>query len=135
MTTIYNYNKNNKKRSIVLSSGKRYNSRKGRKLQYFVNEAGEYLGHIKLVILLLIPFLMIGGCWLALYGKNISLNYKIYNLKHEISRTKEDLNLLTEESTFITSSQEIEKWAQDNGFVEVEHISYLNLTNDNLAQR
>lgn len=78
---------------------------------------------------------MIGGCWLALYGKNISLNYKIYNLKNEISQNKEDLNLLTEESTFITSSQEIEKWAQDNGFVEVEHISYLNLTNDNLAQR
>jgi len=135
MTTIYNYNKNNKKRSIVLSFGKKYNSRKGRKLKNFVNEAGEYLGHIKLVILLLIPFLMIGGCWLALYGKNISLNYKIYNLKNEISQNKEDINLLTEESTFITSSQEIEKWAQDNGFVEVEHISYLNLTNDNLAQR
>jgi len=135
MTTIYNYNKNNKKRSIVLSFGKKYNSRKGRKLKNFVNEAGEYLGHIKLVILLLIPFLMIGGCWLALYGKNISLNYKIYNLKNEISKTKEDLNLLTEESIFVTSSQEIEKWAQDNGFVEVGHISYLNLTNDNLAQR
>ena len=135
MTTIYNYNKNNKKCSIVLSFGKKYNSRKGRKLKNFVNEAGEYLGHIKLVILLLIPFLMIGGCWLALYGKNISLNYKIYNLKNEISKTKEDLNLLTEESIFVTSSQEIEKWAQDNGFVEVGHISYLNLTNDNLAQR
>jgi len=135
MTTIYNCNKNNKKRSIVLSSGKRYNSRRRGNLRYIINETGEYLGHIKLIILLLIPFLMIGSCWLILFGKNISLNYKIYNLKHEISQTKEDLNLLTEESTFITSSQEMEKWAQDNDFVEVEHISYLNLINHNLAQR
>ena len=135
MTTIYNYNKNNKKSSIVFSSGKKYNSRKRENLRHIINETGEYLGHIKLFILLLIPFLMIGGCWLILFGKNISLNYRIYNLKHEISQTKEDLNLLTEKSTFMTSSQEIEKWAQDNDFVEVEHISYLNLINDNLAQR
>jgi len=135
MTTIYNYNKKNKKPLAVLSFGRRYSSRRGRKLQYFVNEAGEYLGHIKLVILLLIPFLIIGGYWLILFGKNISLNYKIHNLKNEISQAEKDIDLLTEKSTFIISSQEIEKWAQDNDFVEVEHISYLNLTNDNLAQR
>jgi len=135
MTTIYNYNKKNKKPLPVLSFSRRYSSRRGRKLQYFVNEAGEYLGHIKLVILLLIPFLIIGGYWLILFGKNISLNYKIHNLKNEISQIEKDIDLLIEKSTFIISSQEIEKWAQDNGFVEIEHISYLNLTNDNLAQR
>ena len=135
MTTIYNYNKNNRKDSIVLSSAKKYSSRKKRKLQCFINEAGECLGHIKLVILLLIPFLIIGGYWLMIFGKNISLNYMIYNLKNEISQNQEELDYLTEKSAFITSSQEIEEWAKDNGFIKVEHISYLNLINDNLAQR
>ena len=135
MTTIYNYNKNNRKHSIVLSSTKKYSSRKKRKFQCFMNEAGEYIGYIKLVILLLIPFLMIGGCWLMLFGKNISLNYMINNLKNEISQNQEELDYLTEKSAFITSSQEIEEWAKDNDFIKVGHISYLNLINDNLAQR
>lgn len=69
MTTIYNYNKNNRKHSIVLGSARKHSPRKKRKLQCFINEAGEYIGHIKLVILLLIPFLMIGSCWLILLGK------------------------------------------------------------------
>jgi len=135
MTTIYNYNKNNRKHSIVLSSAKKYSSRKKRKLQFFMNEAGEYIGHIKLIILLLIPFLMIGSCWLMLFGKNISLNYMINNLKNEISQNQEELDYLTEKSAFITSSQEIEEWAENNGFIKVGRISYLNLINDNLAQR
>ena len=135
MTTIYNYNKNNRKHSIVLSSAKRYSSRKKRKLQFFMNEAGEYIGHIKLIILLLIPFLMIGSCWLMLFGKNISLNYMINNLKNEISQNQEELDYLTEKSAFITSSQEIEEWAENNGFIKVGRISYLNLINDNLVQR
>ncbi len=135
MTTIYNCNKNNRKHAIVLHSARKYSSRKKRKLQCFINEAGEYIGHIKLVILLLIPFLMIGSCWLVLFGKNISLNYMIHNLKNEISQNQEELDYLTEKSAFITSSQEIEEWARDNGFIKVGHISYLNLMNDNLAQK
>jgi hypothetical protein len=135
MTTIYNCNKNNRKHAIVLRSARKYSSRKKRKLQCFINEAGEYIGHIKLVILLLIPFLMIGSCWLVLFGKNISLNYMIHNLKNEISQNQEELDYLTERSAFITSSQEIEEWARDNDFIKVENISYLNLMNDNLAQR
>lgn len=135
MTTIYNYNKNNRKHSIVLGSDRKHSFRKKRKLQCFINEAGEYIGHIKLIILLLIPFLMIGSCWLMLFGKNISLNYMIHNLKDEISQNQEELDYLTEESAFITSSQEIEEWAKDNDFIKVDNISYLNLMNDNLAQR
>jgi len=135
MTTIYNCNKDNRKHSMVLGPVRKYSSRKKRKLRGFINEAGEYIGHIKLVILLLIPFLMIGGCWLMLFGKNISLNYMIHSLKNEISQNQEELDYLTEKSTFITSSLEIEEWAKDNDFIKVEHISYLNLINDNLAQR
>ena len=135
MTTIYNQNKNNRKHVIVLGSVRKYNSRKKRKLQCFINEAGEYIGHIKLVILLLIPFLMIGSCWLILFGKNISLNYMIHNFKNEISQNQEKFDYLTEKSAFITSSQEIEEWAKDNDFIKVEDISYLNLMNDNLVQR
>ncbi len=135
MTTIYNHNKNNRKHVIVLGSVRKYNSRKKRKLQCFINEAGEYIGHIKLVILLLIPFLMIGSCWLILFGKNISLNYMIHNFKNEISQNQEKFDYLTEKSAFITSSQEIEEWAKENDFIKVEDISYLNLMNDNLVQR
>lgn len=135
MTTIYNYNKNNKKHPILLGYAKKYSSCKKRKLQCFMNEAGECFGHIKLVIFLLVPSLIIGGYWLMLFGRNISLNYTINNLKNEISQNQEKLDYLTEESAFFTSSQEIEEWAKDNGFIKVEHISYLNLINDNLAQR
>ena len=135
MTTIYKYNKNNRKHLILLGSAKRHSSMKKRKLQCFMNNAGESLGYIKLAIFLFIPFLVIGGCWLMLFGKNISLNYVIYNLKNEISQSQEKLDILTEKSEFIISSQEIEEWAKNNDFIEVGHISYLNLTNDNLAQR
>lgn len=135
MTTIYNYNKNNRKHAIVLGASRKYSHGKKRKLQCFMNEAGECLGHIKLVILLLIPSLIIGGYWLMLFGKNISLNYMIPSLKNEISQKQEELNHLTEKSAFIISSQKIEEWAKDNDFIKVENISYLNLVNDNLAQR
>ena len=135
MTTIYNYNKNNRKHSIVLSSAKKYSPRKKRKLQCFMSEAGECLGHIKLVILLVIPSLIIGGYWLMLFGKNTSLNYMIPKLKNEISQKQEELDHLTEKSAFIISSQKIEEWAENNDFVKVKNISYLNLVNDNLAQR
>jgi len=135
MTTIYNYNKNNRKHAIVLGASRKYSHSKKRKLQSFMNEAGECLGHIKLVILLLIPSLIIGGYWLMLFGKNISLNYMIPSLKNEISQKQEELDYLTEKSAFIISSQKIEEWAEDNDFVKVENISYLNLVNDNLAQR
>lgn len=135
MTTIYNYNKNNRKHAIVLCASRKYSHGKKRKLQCFMSEAGECLGHIKLVILLLIPSLIIGGYWLMLFGKNISLNYMIPSLKNEISQKQEELDYLTEKSAFIISSQKIEEWAKDNDFVKVKNISYLNLVNDNLAQR
>lgn len=135
MTTIYNCNKNDRKHPIVLGSARKYSLRKKRKLRCFINEAGDYIGHIKLVILVLIPFLMIGSYWLMLFGKNISLDYMIGNLKNEINQAQEELDYLTEKSAFITSSQKIEEWAKDNDFTKIEHISYLDLTNDNLAQR
>lgn len=135
MTTIYNYNKNNRKHAVVLCTSRKCSHRKKRKLQYFMSDAGECLGHIKLVILLLIPSLIIGGYWLMLFGKNISLNYMIPSLKNEISQKQEELDYLTEKSAFIISSPKIEEWAENNDFVKVENISYLNLVNDNLAQR
>lgn len=135
MTIIYNYNKNNKHRPMIFYSGKNRLTPKKRKLRYMINEAGEYLGHIKLIVFLLVPFLMIGIFWLMLFGKNISLDYKIYNLKHEINRIEEENNLLTEKSANIISFKKIEDWAQANNFIEVKNISYLDLTNDNLAQR
>jgi len=135
MTTIYNYNRNNRKHAIASGASRKYSHSKKRKLRCLMSEAGECLGHIKLVILLLVPSLIIGGYWLMLFGKNISLNYKIPSLKNEISQKQEELDYLTEKSAFIISSQKIEDWAKDNDFVKVENISYLNLTNDNLAQR
>jgi hypothetical protein len=135
MTTIYKYNKNNRKHSVILGFTRNNSSIKKRKFKCFLNNAGESLGYIKLAIFLFIPFLVIGGYWLMLFGKNISLNYVIYNLKNEISQNQEELDILTEKSSFITSSQKIEEWAEENDFIKVGRISYLDLKNDNLAQR
>lgn len=120
---------------MIVSSGKRQLTRKKRRWRCFISGAGEYLGHIKLVVFLLVPFLVIGVYWLLLFGQSITLDYKIYNLKHELSRIEEEINLLQEKSTDITSSQKIEEWAEANDFIEVKNISYLDLTNENLAQR
>lgn len=135
MTIIYNCNKNSKKSPVILSSGKRYISPKKRKLRCFINEAGEYAGFIKIIVFLLIPFLAMGCFWLLLFGRSISLNYKIYNLKNEISQTEEQLNFLAEKSLNLASSQKIEEWAKANNFIEVKNISYLDLTNENVARR
>lgn len=135
MTIIYNQSKNNQKQAIILHSRKKLPSRHKRKWRYFINNAGEYFGHIKLSFLFLAPALAIGGFWLLLFGQSISADYKIYNLKQELSQIEEEINNLNEEAAAVTSIEKVEEWAEENNFVKVETFSYLDLSNKNLAQR
>jgi len=134
MTIIYNSSKNRRKQAIILNSSKKLRNNK-RKWRYLINGAGEYLGHIKLTFLFLAPILIISGFWLVLFGQNISADYKIYNLKQELSQTEDRINYLNEQTTIITSREKVTKWAEQNNFVKVKTISYLDLSNKNLAQR
>jgi len=134
MTIIYNSSKNRRKQAIILNSSKKLRNNK-RKWRYLINGAGEYLGHIKLTFLFLAPILIISGFWLVLFGQNISADYKIYNLKQELSQTEDRINYLNEQATIITSREKVTKWAEQNNFVKVKTISYLDLSNKNLAQR
>ncbi|MDD5760841.1 MAG: hypothetical protein PHF45_02230 [Candidatus Pacebacteria bacterium] len=137
MTIIYNQIKDNQRQAIVLRStnNKKLSSRNKRKWRYFVSGAGEYLGHIKLTFLFLAPVLAIGGFWLLIFGQTISADYKIYNLKQELSQIEEEINNLNEEVAAATSIEKVEKWAEENNFVKVKNFSYFDLSNKNLAQR
>lgn len=134
MTIIYNYNKKNKSRYVILNSTKRRFSWK-RKMRYFFSGAGKQLGHISIIVFALMPFFTLGICWIILFGQNISLDYKIYNLKQELSKIEDEINELQEKSMEIISFETTEKWAESNGFIKVKNISYLDLTNESLAQR
>lgn len=131
MTTVYQYSNSRKSKGLFSHRG----SRQKRKWQCWMNEAGECLGHIKLAIFLMAPAVVMLVSCLALFGRNISMNYKIYNLKNEISAAQEELDVLTEASASLASSQKIEEWAEENGFVKINCISYVDLSNENLAQR
>jgi hypothetical protein len=135
MTIIYNNNRNNQKQAIVLHSKRRMSSRHQRKWRCLVISAGEYLGHIKLTFLFLAPILMIGGLWLLIFGQSISSDYKIYNLKQELSQIEEEINYLNEQVAIIISTEKVEEWAEKNDFVKVKTFSSLDLSNKNLAQR
>jgi cell division protein FtsL len=72
--------------------------------------------------------------WLILYGQNISLDYQIYKLKNSITQSEEKLADLQEELASAESLEKIIKWAEENNFVKVNNVSYLNLKEENLAQ-
>ncbi len=62
-------------------------------------------------------------------------NYKIYNLKQELSQIEEEINYLNEQVAIIISTEKVEEWAEKNDFVKVKTFSSLDLSNKNLAQR
>jgi hypothetical protein len=136
MTIIYNHNNNRRNQSIVLNSRRRLSSRGNkRKWRSFVSGAGEYFGHIKLTFFFLAPIIIVSGFWLLIFGQNISADYKIYNLKQELSQIEDQINSLHEKAAVITSTGKVQDWAEENNFVPVETFSYLDLNNKNLVQR
>ena len=135
MTIIYNTNKNYKNRSMLFNANKRLSRHNRRKWKCFVYDTGNYLGHIKFTFLLLAPIFIFCGLWLVLFGKNISADYRIYSLKQELKQRESQINNLNEQIANITSREKIIEWAELNNFVKVNTISYLDLSNKNLAQR
>ncbi|HPC30993.1 MAG TPA: hypothetical protein PK119_00810 [Candidatus Paceibacterota bacterium] len=134
MTIIYDYSNSKKiRRPIVLVSSRKYPSKK---FHFFspILDIKKHFGHIKLAVFLFAPLITFLIFWLILYGQNISLDYQIYKLRNEISQTEEKLATLQEELADAQSTVEINKWAEENHFVPVKNISYLNLKEDNLAK-
>ncbi|MDD3491728.1 MAG: hypothetical protein PHG13_02105 [Candidatus Pacebacteria bacterium] len=135
MTIIYNSTKNKGRQAMILNSKKRLTRNNKRKWRCFVNDAGQYLGHIKLVFLFAMPIVIISGFWLVLFGQNISADYKIISLKQELNQIEDNINYLNEQSAIIVSREKVTEWAELNNFVKAQAISYLDMGNKNLAQR
>jgi len=134
MTIIYDYQNFKKvRRPIILYSNHKYPHKK-RYFPFLTFEVKEYFGHIKLFVFLLSPIIMAIVFWLILYGQNISLDYQIYKLKNSITQSEEKLADLQEELAGAESMEKIIKWAEENNFVKVNNVSYLNLKEENLAQ-
>ena len=53
----------------------------------------------------------------------------------ELKQRESQINNLNEQIANITSREKIIEWAELNNFVKVNTISYLDLSNKNLAQR
>lgn len=134
MTIIYDYQNCKKVRKPIIytSSGCYYLKRK----RSFINKIDlrEYFGHIKVFVLLLGPLLISLVYWIILYGQNISLDFQIYKLKTSLKEKEDKLAALQEEVANQETISKITQWAEQNGFVKVKNISYLNLEEENLAQ-
>lgn len=134
MTIIYDYQNSTKIRgSIIYYSENRYFLKKRRNFLSKI-DLKEYLGHIKIFVFLFGPLLIGLVFWIILYGQNISLDYQIYKLKNEIKESEEKLADLQEKLADAETVSKINKWAEENGFVKIKNISYLNLQEENLAQ-
>lgn len=134
MTIIYDYQNSTKiRRPIIYYSSLPYCFRKKKQLSH-VLRLKEYFGHIKLFVFLLGPVLMALVFWLILYGQNISLDYQIYKLKGSVKELDEKLAELQEELADAETISKINQWAEENHFVKVKNVSYLNLQEENIAQ-
>ena len=132
MTIIHGYS--SKTRSIVLNSSRVYPRHYHNNVKYYVNEFTDYFGHAKTIFLIGALIILAISSWLILFSSNISLDYQISSLKKQIQVKEDKISLLQEEASAAISDAKVLKWAQDNGFVKITSISYLNLSQGNLAQ-
>lgn len=100
----------------------------------FPYKSNGYLGTIRTVLALSIPFALLFGGWLYLFANTLSLDYHIQNLNQKISVLEEKKLDLQEQLSSFYSLEKIEKWAQENGFIEINKIGYLDLSNINIAR-
>jgi len=137
MTIIYNCDSAKKRKPLILDSSRRYFSHSKsakNKFRHLARLTEKNFGRIKTLFIVAAPFLIISGYWLYLYGRNISLDYRVFNLKQELSQIEKDNSVLEEKVAKVISFDEIKAWAETNGFSEVKNISYLNLNSSDLIQ-
>jgi len=133
MTIIYNYNNSHSRRlrpTLSRNKTRHRNINWKRNLFFLENQWGR----VKALIFPVGLLIALSCYWLMIFGGNISLDYKIYQLKTEINKSEQSNNLLREKASGIISNREIEEWAYDNNLVKVDKINYLSLENSNLAQ-
>ncbi len=131
MTIISNYNytySNSNRRSGSFSR----NYRKRHSLRR--HKVGNYLGRVKIFIIPLSFIIVLGSYWLMIFGSNITLDYKICQLKKDIAALDKNTNILRGEALEMMSDEKLIAWAQTHHFVPIEKLGYLNIEPDNLAQ-
>ncbi len=131
MTIIYYPQQ--KKRVYLSSRKRRFYTKKHLKFHFNALKNYPAFGFIKTSCFLIFPFILVFFGWLLLFSKNISLNYHLYQLKQDINRLEKDLNIIKEKSLNNYTSLKLNDWLEKNGFVEVKNLSYLDLTDENIA--
>ncbi len=132
MTTIYNYNNSHCRIRPTSFRNRTWHKRTSWKRNFFLLE--NQWGRVKALIFPVGLLIALSCYWLMIFGSNISVDYKIYQLKTEINKSEQNNNLLREEASGIISNKEIEEWAYANNLVKADKIDYLSLENSNLAQ-
>ena len=90
-----------------------------------------------LLITRIIIFALAGvsiGYWLFLFSNNIVLNYKINSARAAVVRTKQEISSLQESASELVNNGELKTWAENNNFVPVGELGYLNISGNDLAK-
>ena len=113
---------------------KHFSRRNYRPFVPFLYSVENQLGAIKVYILVLLPIVCLTGLWIYIFANNLSLDYKLHTLKQKVSTLEEQYASLQEELSQINSLGSIQRWAEENDFVEITKVGYLDLSNTNVAQ-
>jgi len=100
-----------------------------------LNFSSQILGRINIFWLLGLAIIIMLISWTVLRTQVVAIDYAISNLKYEIKQAEEQNTILKEQLANLVSNQQIEEWAQKNGFVklDINKVSYLDIEENNLA--
>jgi len=109
----------------------------GRKnnVRRMLNRSSNFLrGRVSTSLLIALPLLALIVTSILMVPNLVALDYSITDLKANVKKLDEGNALLREKIANSIGSEQIEAWAKQNGFVKVDGVSYLELTDNNLAQ-
>jgi len=70
-------------------------------------------------------FLLAG--YLCCYANTLELDYKVTELKTQISKLEDENNKLKEVVSETKDPEKVKQWAENHSFVEVSKVEYFNL--------
>ena len=109
----------------------------GRKnnVRRMLNRSSNFLrARVSTSSLIALPLLALIVTSIIMVPNLVALDYSITDLKANVKKLDEGNALLREKIANSIGSEQIEAWAKQNGFVKVDGVSYLELTDNNLAQ-
>jgi len=100
-----------------------------------LNRSSNFLrARVSTSSLIALPLLALIVTSIIMVPNLVALDYSITDLKANVKKLDEGNALLREKIANSIGSEQIEAWAKQNGFVKVDGVSYLELTDNNLAQ-